>query len=515
MSTRRQLERLDASFESFLDSAISEVSDTELTPEKRRARLKRANAPGGAGVLAFCEIYFPKIFDQPWTDFHRDVAGIEEHEWFVSGFRRCGKSALVFIGHGIRRCVRGRELGPGIVSVALRTDDMAKERTAALSRLIQKNRLLMYDYEVEVVQDLKGHHIFGNTHLVAGSYQMGLRGLLDDEFKRIVLAICDDLYNRQTVDSERDNDKVFNFFTVEVKGQLEPGAPAIWLGNQITEDAPGRRYAQAFPHRHLSLPIRDEEGRSSWPEAYPDEVVDQMEADTTPEVWAGDYLDEPFERGDIFQEDWIRTVMLSLVEIVASVTACDPAFGKSPESCFKSLATLGYTSSYEHVLLDMYLRQESYDALFSYADELRIRFASHWKMLLFENDFEQWALAYAYYQMWVQRTQRPLPIITHYSRQLKTETFGSSKDGRILNLVHPYRTGTLRHAADLPQRCGADYDRYLQQYLAFGKKKTKLDGLDATATAFLMVGSYAEGGRIEVAPAPERLYPRPTWTGRR
>lgn len=517
MSTARVLRDLDASFESFLDHALVEAEETELTPDKRRERRRRCDDD----PLEFCKTYFPGIFDQPWNDLHEDLAelGWEDGFQYVSGHRRCGKSAFVFIGFGARRICLGRTLGSGIVTVALRDDDTAKQRTAALSRLIQRNRLLCYDYDVEVEQDLKGWHIINGVHLVAASYRMGLRSILDDEFNRIVLFLGDDLYNRQSVDSERDNEKVVNFIESEVRGQMEPDALAFVLGNSITTDCPISVLKERYPSRAHSLPALDENGESTWPEVFPTEYWIRFrdgdgkdERGVPLDVWAGDYMDEPLVIGEVFDADWIKTVNVNLIQILASLTACDPSHGTSPLACLKGLATVGYTDSSETVLLDVYGRTDSFLDLFDYVAALRDRFRAHWKVLAYENDFEQWRHAEPWYRMWCEQTRDALPVIVHYSKQLRSEYYGSSKESRILSLVHPYKTGRHRHADGLG---GNDYDLHRAQLVAFGKAKVKLDILDAEATAVLLVPGYVGGGRrIEaVAPAQERMFGRPSWTG--
>ena len=511
---RDDLRRLDSEFEAFLDQALADCDETELTPEKREAR----RAVCDRDPHAFGKEYFGHIFDAPYNSLHDAIraALVVAGMWFVSGFRRCGKSAYAYICVAIHRIVLGKTLGPALVGIANRDRDLATKRTSKLFRLITRNRKLCYDYDIEVEQEQAGWYIINGVDLVAISQNVGLRGYDDENFKRFAVLIADDLYNRQTVGSEADNKRVVDFIESEIRGGLEPGGVAIVLGNSITEDCPMETWKQKHPRRHVSLPALDEDGESTWAAkvttaewiAFRD---GDDENDPCPdEVWHGDYMDQPLVVGDVFDPDWIRTVNLALIEIIASVSSLDPAHGVSPAACLKGLTTTGYTSSDERVLLDVYGRQESYRDLFDYVASLRDAHPEwRWQCLLFENDFEQWNIAMPYYDAWCKLRGAVLAIVTHYSSQLKTDIHGASKASRIMNLVHPRQYGRYRNAADLEERCGADYRRWLAQYKAFGATKAKVDIIDAEATGYLKVVEYVvqAGGIIQTAtPREERLF---------
>lgn len=482
-----KIRHLDRNFESFLDRVLFETVETELTPEKRRERRERADNDD----LEFAKIYFPKIFSAPWTDMHFFIAGLESGKYTLSGFPMLGKTALVCVVKVIKPICLG--IG-GIINMSLRTQDIAQERTAALSRLIQRNRMLCYDYDVEVQQDRKGYHIINNTTLIATSVEIGLRHYIDEEFKRFKISINDDLYNRQSANSDNDNEKVTNFVTGEVYRQMEDDGLSITLGNSINNDCPIVRLKQLFPDNHFSQPALDEDGHSTWPERFSDEYWEKKKAETPIDVWSGEYMDKPYVRGEIFNENMIHHVNVNLLKIVATLTACDPAYGQSPESCLKALATLSITDKREVVMEDIWLRRDSYLLMFDYVNLLRLSFP-RWRALLFENDFNQWALAQPYYQQWLERNNRPIPVIPHFSRNNKTEFYGADKDSRILNLVHPHQMKTFLYSERL--KGTKDFEMYLRQLYGFGKSKEKLDGPDAAATGFILIFNYLIEGSFK------------------
>jgi hypothetical protein len=481
--------RQEKDFDSLLDSLTFKVYNSELTAELRKKRRSKADKDD----LEFAKIYFPNIFDEPYNAVHRHIAALTSGFYTVSGFRRSGKTAFAYVVKLIKKLSLG--VG-GILNLNLRTIELSKERTAALIRLIKRNRKLCYDYDIKITQDKKGFYIVNNTYLIAGSYETGLRSILDDDFKRIRVSINDDLYNKSSVTSEKDNEKVKNFIQSEVYGMMEPGGLAITFGNSISENCPIVLLKKDCPENHFSLPALDSEGNSNWPShsVYTKEYWERFKGTIPFDVWMGEYMDEPFVKGEIFDPDWIRGVNVNTLQIIASISAIDPSFGKSQEACFKGIATLGQTNKNEPVMLDMYLRKEDYSKVFDYADNLREKMPN-WKVLLFENDFSQFYIAEPYYEQWKELRGKVLPIVIFSSKTLKTEHYGSDKASRIMNLVHPHQTGRFLYNEAIMKT--EDYKLYYKQYLSFGKAEEKLDGLDAAATAFIMIKRYLSTGSFK------------------
>jgi hypothetical protein len=492
---------LNDEFESFLDSIIIESKETELTPEKRQARRDLADG----NDFEFCKIYFPGIFNEPFNEMHRSIEKIKTGNHTRSGARKTGKSAFTYVTKGIKRIALGNG---GLIGILMRTRDNngSKERTASLVRLITRNKKLMYDYNINIQQDLKGYYIINNTTMIAISTEIGLRGLINDEFKRFSVVIGDDLYSRSTVESDYDNQKITNFITSEVWGQMEDDGLCIILGNMINEKCPVAQLKLLTPANHFSMPALNENGETCWSESayHTTEYWINIKNKIPFDVWMGEYMDSPLQKGEIFDIDWIRTISVNRVEIKAALTAIDPSYGTSPDACFKGMITAGITTSGETVILDIYLRKEPYLLVFDYVNNIRSKTAN-WKTLLFENDFAQWNMASPYYDEWIRTRALHLPIIQFYSKNLKSSFYGSDKDSRIMNLVYPHQTGKLIYGDNLFTLAGAalqgknnDAKLFLSQYISFGKAKGKLDGLDAEATVFIMLPRWIESGSFKV-----------------
>lgn len=491
MDKRRVDEYVDR-FNLMLDSFVDEATDSDLTPAKKAERRKLADK----NDFEFSKIYFPTIFSSPWNDIHKYIESIKHNSEYqiytCSGSRFYGKSAFSYITKVIKPICIG---GLGLIGIGLRTEDDAKERTAAIKRLIVKNKKLCYDYSIQIQQDKKGDYIINQKSLKSFGYREGIRNVFDEEFKRFETIILDDVFNRQSVTSEKDNEKVYNFVTAEVSGQLNPGGIAIWLFNYVAPNSPGKKYADEHPETHFNLPALNKKGQTNWPGSFwtTEELLNKKESIPL-DVWMGDWMNDPILRGDIFKPEWLNFVNINLIKIVASITAIDPSHGQSPSACAKGIVTMGQDDKNKNYILDIKISKEDYMLIFDYLDSVRSSFSAH-KAILFENDFNQWNFAYPYYLKWIELRKKYLPIINFSTKSLETEIYGTDKDSRIMNLVNPFEMNDILINLLLEHK--QDYLEWRTQYLSFGKSKEKLDGLDATATAFIMLPRYVITGSFK------------------
>lgn len=485
---QKQFDELDDRLEQFLDSLAFEATDSDLTPELKAERRQIADKDD----FEFCKIYFPGIFTDPFNALHNYIASIQSGIHGVSGARFYGKSAFTYVTRYIKNVCKG---GIGLMGLGLRTQKASIKRAESLHRLIRRNKKLCYDYDINFQQDRQGDYIINHMQIVTFGKEEGLRGVMDDEFKRFKIVILDDLFNRITVTSQPDNDQVHEFVTGEVSGALEDGGTCIWLFNITSDSSPGKKYADEHPELTFNLPALDKDGKTNWPGSkYTEEKLESIKNSLPYDVWMGDWMNEPVILGDIFKIEWLRTININLVEVVVSMTAVDPSHGQSPEACYKGAVTLGLTSNDKLVILDVYLRRENYMLMFNYLDEVRKSFPGY-KTILWENDFAQFNLALPYYQKWSEQNKKYLPIVVYSSKDLKSVYYGSDKPGRIMNLVHPFQSGKILISEAVTGT--EDYKIFKSQYLSFGKSKEKLDGLDALATAFIMLPRYVTGGSFK------------------
>jgi hypothetical protein len=487
----------DEQFEQFLRRAVTRCSETELTEENRKERRARCDSD----EFEFCREYYPEIFSGPWNELHHHIKSLESGEHGIGGCRFFGKTTYGIFGKIVKRIALG---GIGLIGLALRDEDDAKERTYLIYRKIKKNKKLCYDYHINFQQEKKGFYIINNKSFVSLGMREGLRNWFDDNMKRFELIVCDDLFNRQTVSSEVDNEKVYNFVTSECSGQLNPDGLLLWFFNLITEKSPGSRFVEDRPESCFTLPALNDKDETNWPGSFwTTEQLLLKKAKIPLEVWLGDWMNRPVQIGEFLKTEWQTFVNINTLNIIATIGAMDPSYGKSPSACLKGGVILGLTDKGKSVLLDVYARKEDYCFVFDWFNRCRQLYPA-FKAILWEDDFAQWTTAMPYYNDWVKQTGLRLPIIRFLSSSLKTEFYGSDKIGRIMNLVYPYQTANIIINEDI--KASPDFKVHNTQYISFGRAKEKLDVLDAEASAFIMLPGYV--GNQTIKNLKERKYAR-------
>jgi len=310
----KQFNELDDRLEQFLDSLAFESKDSELTAELRAKRRLVADADD----FEFATTYFPQIFTEPFNDLHSYIQSIKEGIHGVSGARFYGKSAFTYVTRYIKPVCIG---GIGMIGLGLRTQPAAVNRAESLHRMIRRNKKLCYDYDINFQHDRKGEYIINHMQIITFGKQEGLKGIVDDEFKRFKIIILDDLFNRITVPSQPDNDQVYEFVTGEVSGALEDGGCGIWLYNITSENSPGKKYADNYPDKCFNLPALNDAGETNWQGSkYTKERLASIQASIPYDVWMGDWMNQPIILGDVFKLEWLRTINMNLVKVIASLT---------------------------------------------------------------------------------------------------------------------------------------------------------------------------------------------------
>lgn len=514
--TKKDLREKEERFDRFLDRLEYEATESDLTDEKRKERRRHVRAADTPAERErrWVKTYFPHVFDRPWNDAHLHISRAREGAHYVSGFRKSGKTAYAMVGKLLKPLAEG---AGGMYGVCVRTQELARDRTYMLYRMLAHNELVQYDHEFRVDQEKKGHYIVNGTHLVGGSVQKGLRSQIDENFSRFKTVVCDDLYDRTTVgdpgdDDVTDNRRVYQFVVSEVDGQMEDGGCYVVLGNSITPNCPMELWKKQFSDRHFSLPALDEDGNSTWPAYKDEEEWREKKEKTAPDVWAGDYMDEPLVIGDVMEESWLRTVNIAVVQVITSITALDPARGASPAAAYKGGATLGLTSSDDIVMTGVYSRKEGWNATFEWLRRQKKTTPGH-TVILFENDFAQWDFAQPYYRQWTSGSGEVLPLVFIETDELVTAERGQAKVSRILNLVEPHQNGRFYYDDKITG--SDDFEQYKQDFLALGEQTEGMDALDACATAFIKLKEYSPSSRQPFESTAKRRFQHPSWTGLR
>jgi len=493
MSQKTGFDAYNQKFESRLQDYYRRISDSELTPKKREIRRSKCDGD----ILAFAKTYYPNIYALPWNDLHRWLASLRSGAYFMEAFPESGKSALGYLKMVVHPLVIN--IG-GLLNINTQTLTISKAKIDGITRLIKNNRMLCYDYDIKFERESMDRVIFKDTHLVPGSVETGLRNLTDDDFSRIVRQFNDDLYDIHTVASAIKADRTIDFVEGEALRQMDSHKSTLSLtvGNAISENSPILYFIGKYPESSIRFPALDKEGNSNWPEFKKSEKEWRaywLDKKIPFHRIQSEWLGKPLIKGDVLDPAWIQHVYINTVQILASLTAHDPAHGQSPAACYKAGITVSVTSSNEVVVTDCYLRKESYTKFFDYIDKLRDRIQK-WKVLCWENDFAQWDFAEKYYTDWRIKNKKIIPIHFFQASQLYTKNTAADKDSRLLSLVHPHQTGWVKYAMNLKGIPDFE-DIFKAHYCALGKSKDSLDGLDALASAIILVFRWIEKGSFK------------------
>lgn len=108
--------------------------------------------------------------------------------------------------------------------------------------------------------------------------------------------VIDDAHKAGEAESDVQRQNVIDWFQTTMESRKNsPHTPIIVIGQRLHEgDLPGWLLAGGNGERWdlLKIPARDADGASFWPEQFPAESLDRMEA-SNPYVFAGQYMQEP------------------------------------------------------------------------------------------------------------------------------------------------------------------------------------------------------------------------------
>ncbi|MCF8266215.1 MAG: hypothetical protein K9I99_17075 [Melioribacteraceae bacterium] len=221
-------------------------------------------------------------------------------------------------------------------------------------------------------------------------------------------------------------------------------------------------------------------------------------------------MDSPLKEGNVFRAEWIRALDPASLKNPVSIMAIDPSSGKSLSANYKGIASLILSSEGFYVCDSVELTKDDYLVVFDIVKERGARLPG-WKGLYFENDFSQWQYAKPYFELWRKKHENIFPVILFNSSKLKTAFYSSSKEQRIMNLVFPHQTGSFYYSPGFYN--SRSFEIYREQYLSFGNGKSKTDGLDALASAFILLNN--ENSRTAIKTVSRKpQFSREDWLNR-
>lgn len=483
------------------------------TPRDKEERIRRSTGEGWNAFEYFCKTYFPHVFTKPFAGQHREM--FEETEAFtgvigITGFRGLGKTVLMGVVYPLWKIVKGCQY---VIHTAADTD-LACERTAFTLNELRENRRLLMDWpELEVIEGEKENFYLKNRcRIRARSIKQSHRGTFNDKnMKRPGIIVCDDIDKEENVGSQTIGRRKLDKITQELAGALDPAEPGkvIWLGNlvhpnygicqfmelikgEIRADNPEveleyRKVIKTSQRALLRYSLEDSDGRSTWPEQYPDEILPELRKRYGQSGYQREMLGQPVIEGNIFKNDWFANwkwlpepAKMKRVWLYA-----DPAWGE--KGCFKAIISIGY-DGFKFYVIHVWIRQTEntkffryyYDAYQELDRVYRVKARAACETTYGQGrilaDFDRWA------------TDNHLPPISHRIKRI------DNKENKNLRIE---RTETIIETAKVLFPEGQDMPTLISQYLTY--PDGYVDGPDALAGCLERFSEYDIGkNRVRV-----------------
>jgi hypothetical protein len=345
------------------------------TKEKQRRRKERARRDRHF----FYRTYLPHYFDRPFCMFHRDLDVLLEVRGqsfsAVAGPREHAKSTICSFGYPLHQGCFG--LRHFFVEVS-DTQDLAADFLGFIQLEYEENERLKRDFGEQVYPGFWEQEDFitknGMRHLALGN-RMPIRGKRHRQF-RIDLISIDDLENLRNVRNPRIVKQRLQWLKSSVYGSLAQDGTMLFVGNLLSKRS---ALAQTIAESHENREIRGriyraikKNGRPLWAGNFSLKRLHKIKRTIGSVEFARDWMNEPGDAGDLFQEEWIHSYEAPEIagRSLRRYTFIDPSVDAKQTSDYKAIVTVGVDGDIFYVL-HAWIKRASIDRMV--AETYRIR----------------------------------------------------------------------------------------------------------------------------------------------
>lgn len=285
----------------IINSATVDASETD---EAKAARMKHLEKPGNE--LEWIKYYFPQFCFKPFAQFHirsiKKSLGKKRLKQWRKWFRGASKSTIRMMENFYRIFVLRYRTNCLLIS---KTYDNAERLLQPYKLNFEANQRLINDYGVQEKPGSwqAGEFVTrsGHTFRAVGAEQ-NPRGARLDEL-RVTMIIFDDVDDDEVC---RNPDRVKQRWewieravipTVDISGDYL----IFFDNNLIAEDSCAARFAE-FADDVDTVNIRDENGKSSWPEKNSEKDIDDILSTISEAAGQAEYFNNPYIEGTVFEE---------------------------------------------------------------------------------------------------------------------------------------------------------------------------------------------------------------------
>jgi predicted phage terminase large subunit-like protein len=261
---------------------------------------------------------------------------------------------------------------------------------------------------------------------------------------RADLGIIDDpVAGREEADSEREREKVWEWYKADFYSRLKPGAAIVLIMQRWHEDdLAGRILRDAGKGGEhwdvLSLPMEAEEndplgrdpGELLWPEWYKLEQIDQAKRD--PRTWLALYQQKPRPQGGgDFRREWLAHYKNKPTEGLNKYIIVDPANSKRKGSDYTAAVVIGLAPDLNYYILDFYRDR------FNLTERTELLFRLHREHMPLAVGYEQYGM-----QADIEHIQ-DVQEREHYRFRITPLKGSQAKEDRIRRLVPLFEAGRI------------------------------------------------------------------------
>ena len=365
MAEKLNDKRADINWQLFRDSILkgSPVDHTE-SKEAKKKRIARLEA----NPEEWKRYYFAKFMEFESPDFHSKASKrligkfIKNRHWYEVRHWVRGLSKTTTTMMDVLYLVLTGKLKNIIYTSS--TYDAAESFLTKYQCQLDSNQRIVFDYEK---QELPGSWTMGCFTTTKGVKFLALgagqspRGNGNEEIRPDCLIVDDFDTDEECMNPDIINKK-WNWFERALFFTVDTAKPylVIWLGNIIAEDCCVVRAGKIADHCEI-INIRDEAGKSVWPQKNKEEDIDYQLSKVSYEAGQQEMFNNPMRQGQTFKEiTWGKCPPLKELPFV--VAYADPAYSnkdkpsirsKAQNSC-KAVALIGYQNN-EYFLYKCYV----------------------------------------------------------------------------------------------------------------------------------------------------------------
>lgn len=323
----------------------SETIDRFETPEDKEKRIKDLEADDEK----WFKYYFPKYYTAEPMPFHLTVTQnvMNNPEWYEvcphsRELAKTGRAMMMFIK---LHCQRKKKL-TFLVSA---TKDSAVRLLRPVKMAFENNIRLRNDYGGNLGVPWKEDEFVTpmGTMFIAVGAGNAPRGAKNEEIRPDSIWV-DDFDTDEICRNPDMVDKNWDWFEKAMYGTRSVSNPMLilWNGNIIAEYCCVKKAMQMADHYEI-VNIRDENGKSTWPNKNSEEMIDRVLSKISKVNAQTEYFNNPVVLGKVFQKlNYGKTQPLNKYKYLVAYT--DPSYKKSGD--YKAMSIIGKYKEEFHVL---------------------------------------------------------------------------------------------------------------------------------------------------------------------